>query len=92
MRAYMIPPTKYRIIYSVTEESLELESLSDMTFGHPEEVKQGSFMGRMLEMLFIKLLLANSQVLLDTKLEFFTEISNFSCASTKEKVIYIDYS
>ncbi|KAG5621119.1 hypothetical protein H5410_006337 [Solanum commersonii] len=75
-----------KMIYSDTEESLELESLLDMTFGLLEEVK-----------LFIKLLLANSPVLermlidrqflyqelLDTRLEFFTEISNFSCASPK---------
>ncbi|KAG5621122.1 hypothetical protein H5410_006340 [Solanum commersonii] len=65
------------MIYSDTEESLELESLSDMTFDHLEE--------------FIKLLLANSPVLermlidrqflyqelLDIRLEFFTEISKF---------------
>ncbi|KAG5621123.1 hypothetical protein H5410_006341 [Solanum commersonii] len=50
MRAYMIPPTKYRMIYSDTKESLELESLSDMTFDHFEEVKLGNFIGRMSKM------------------------------------------
>ena len=93
-----------KMIYSDTEGSLELESLSDMTFDHLEEVKLVNFIGRMSEMLFIKLLLANSPVLermlidqkflyqelLDKRLEFFTEISNFSCASLKAKCVYVD--
>ena len=36
-----------KMVYSVTEELLELESFSDMTFDHHEEVKQENFIGRM---------------------------------------------
>ncbi|MCD9560895.1 hypothetical protein HAX54_019718 [Datura stramonium] len=46
-----------------TEESLELKCLSDVTFNHLREVKLEYFSRRTSEMQFIKLLLANSQVL-----------------------------
>ncbi|XP_070003477.1 F-box/FBD/LRR-repeat protein At1g13570-like [Nicotiana sylvestris] len=82
---------------SGTEESLELKHLSNVTFNHLREVKIELFTGRTSEMQLIKLLLANSPVLvrmlidrrflddepLDTRLQVFAEISKFSHASPK---------
>nr|XP_009803869.1 PREDICTED: uncharacterized protein LOC104249193 isoform X2 [Nicotiana sylvestris] len=89
---------------SGTEESLELKHLSNVTFNHLREVKIELFTGRTSEMQLIKLLLANSPVLvrmlidrrflddepLDTRLQVFAEISKFSHASPKAEVVYLD--
>ncbi|MCD9560891.1 hypothetical protein HAX54_019714 [Datura stramonium] len=75
-----------------TEDSRELQCLSDVTFNHLRDVKLVYFSGSTSEMQFIKLLLANSPVLermlidrrfldqeaLDTRLEIFAEIRNRS--------------
>ncbi|KAG5574292.1 hypothetical protein H5410_054426 [Solanum commersonii] len=85
-------------------EPLELKHLSDVTFNHLKEVKLGCLTGTTSELLLIKFLLAESPVLermlidrqyldhehLDKRLQIFAEISNFSRASPKAEVIYID--
>ncbi|XP_055828507.1 F-box/FBD/LRR-repeat protein At1g13570-like isoform X2 [Solanum dulcamara] len=87
-------------------EPLELKHLSDVTFNHLKEVKLGCLSGTASELLLIKFLLAESPVLermlidrryldhqhLDTRLQIFAEISNFSRASPKAEVVYIDLS
>ncbi|XP_015072381.1 F-box/FBD/LRR-repeat protein At1g13570-like, partial [Solanum pennellii] len=89
-----------------TEESLQPETLSDLTFNHLVEFQLGSFIGGTSEMQFIKHLLANSPVLeilvinrqfldeepLDTREEIFTEISNSPRASPKAEIVYKDFS
>ncbi|XP_070003414.1 F-box/FBD/LRR-repeat protein At1g13570-like [Nicotiana sylvestris] len=89
---------------SGTEESLELKHLSKVTFNHLREVKIELCTRRTSEMQLIKLLLANSPVLvrtlidrkflddepLDTRLQVFAEISKFSHASPKAEVVYLD--
>lgn len=86
------------------EESVELKSLSNVTFNHLKEVKLLAITGRISEMQLIKPLLANSPVLetmlidlrllvdepLDTRLKIFAEVSNCSRASPKAEVVYMD--
>ncbi|XP_010323653.1 F-box/FBD/LRR-repeat protein At1g13570 [Solanum lycopersicum] len=88
------------------EESLQPETLSDLTFNHLVEFQLGSFIGGTSEMQFIKHLLANSPVLeilvinrqfldkepLDTREEIFTKISNFPRTSPKAEIVYKDFS
>lgn len=88
------------------EESLDFETLSDLTFDHLGEFKLESFIGRTSEMQFIKHLLANSPVLeralinrqfvdqkpLDTREEIFTKISKFPRASPKAEIVFEDLS
>ncbi|XP_069152482.1 F-box/FBD/LRR-repeat protein At1g13570-like [Solanum lycopersicum] len=88
------------------EESLQPETLSNLTFNHLVEFQLGSFIGGTSEMQFIKHLLANSPVLeimvinrqfldeepLDTREEIFTEISNFPRSSPKAEIVYKDFS
>ncbi|XP_027768819.1 F-box/FBD/LRR-repeat protein At1g13570-like isoform X2 [Solanum pennellii] len=85
-------------------EPLELKHLSDVTFNHLKEVKLRCLTGTTSELLLIKFLLAESPVLermlidrqfldqeqLDRRLQIFAEISNFSRASPKAEVVYID--
>ncbi|KAG5574293.1 hypothetical protein H5410_054427 [Solanum commersonii] len=85
-------------------EPLELKHLWDVTFNHLKEVKLGYLSGTASELLLIKFLLAESPVLermlidrqyldheqLDTRLQIFAEISNFSWSSPKAEVVYID--
>ncbi|WMV53147.1 hypothetical protein MTR67_046532 [Solanum verrucosum] len=87
-------------------EPLELKHLWDVTFNHLKEVKLVYVSGTTSELLLIKFLLAESPVLermlidrqyldhehLDTRLQIFAEISNFSRASPKAEVVYIDLS
>ncbi|XP_055823230.1 F-box/FBD/LRR-repeat protein At1g13570-like [Solanum dulcamara] len=91
---------------SDTEESLDLKSLSNLTFDHLGEVKLECFIGRTSELQFIKHLLANSPVLermlinrefldqepLDTREEIFSEISNFPRASPEAEIVFKDLS
>ncbi|XP_015166425.1 F-box/FBD/LRR-repeat protein At1g13570-like isoform X2 [Solanum tuberosum] len=90
---------------SGTKESDELKGLSDVTFSHLREIRLYAFVGRTSEMQLIKLLLANSPVLermlidrrlldddsLDTRLKVFAEVSNYSRASPKAEVLYVDW-
>ncbi|XP_059307220.1 F-box/FBD/LRR-repeat protein At1g13570-like [Lycium ferocissimum] len=92
----------YNIFGGGTGESLELKRLSDMTFNHLREVKLQFGTRGMSQMQLIKLLLANSPVLVrmlintrylddgtpDTRLKIFPEISNFLRASPKVEVVY----
>ncbi|XP_010312700.1 F-box/FBD/LRR-repeat protein At1g13570-like [Solanum lycopersicum] len=85
-------------------EPLELKHLSDVTFNHLKEVKLRCLTGTTSELLLIKFLLAESPVLermlidrqfldqeqLDRRLQIFAEISNFSRASPKAEIVYID--
>ncbi|XP_059290462.1 F-box/FBD/LRR-repeat protein At1g13570-like [Lycium ferocissimum] len=87
-------------------ECLELERFSDVTFNQLREVKLERFGGTIPEMQLIKLLLANSPVLvkmlidtrdlddepLDTRLKIFAEVSIFLRASPKAEVVYINLS
>lgn len=75
-----------------------------MTFNHLKEVKLRCLTGTTSELLLIKFLLAESPVLermlidrqfldqeqLDRRLQIFAEISNFSRASPKAEIVYID--